>query len=227
MLLNDATREAIAKTTTLLAKVKERQVSIYNELAGAVKAHAESNKSIPEVAHFVSNKGASSLSAMRCVAEAAFEGTKLTNQWNVLWAPGLSECLYDAKSLMLKLKKDFNDDDNVQGIKTSAEKERQFESNCIEPLLLERDIVKLDNMSQPLGKYVEGIVYALDRMQRMIENLDKMSAREMWVSTPDTDTALKVINSTEDEFKASDFSAESPKAEAKKKADYDDWDDDF
>lgn len=176
---------------------------LFDELSADIKKHAESEHSIPNVSAKIGKPGISAVKAMMAVNAAAFEGQKLTNTYNTIYAPRMNELFYDARDIVNSITHAFYNEPSVQEIKTSAEKERQRNSTCFEIDQIWSEIRKYADSLQFLGNYVNNIVYSLDRMQKMIDSLDRLAARELWVDSKAQDDALNVIaeNTNLDDYK--------------------------
>lgn len=197
-LLSKEIRALKKDTLIALESLTETHKKLYDEFFKEVEAHSKSKHSIPEVSAKVGKSGISALQAMRAVNEAAFTGQQLSNIYQSYYAPKLNEIAWDANTLVKELSHQFYNEAVVQDIKTSAEKERQRNSFCHEADMLTRDIQKRQDNLYHLGKYTENVIYSLDRMQKMIDSLDRLSAREMWVDVNTQQSALNNIQPDDD-----------------------------
>lgn len=188
----------LAQSKETIQGVRDRYRELFDELSKDIKAHSESEHSIPNVSAKIGKQGISAVKAMMAVNAAAFEGQKLTNTYNVLYAPRMNELFYDGKAVCQALNHAFFNEISVQEIKTSAEKDRQRNSTCFEIDQVWEEIRKLHDSLYYLGSYVNNIVYSLDRMQKMIDSLDRLASRELWVDSKAQDDALNVIAETQD-----------------------------
>lgn len=194
--------------------VRDSYKKLFDALSEDIKKHAESEHSIPNVSAKIGKPGISAVKAMMAVNAAAFEGQKLTNTYNVIYAPRMNELFYDARDIVNSITHSFYNEPSVQEIKTSAEKERQRNSTCFEIDQVWEQVRKYNGSLTFLGNYVSNIVYSLDRMQKMIDSLDRLASRELWVDSKAQDDALNVISENEE---ASEYKRNQPDIE-----DYDD-----
>lgn len=184
------TREQIEKT---LSDIVDRYQKIYNDFSAEVELHAKSKHSIPEVSKKLSLDKVRAVDGMRAINEATYEGQKITNLYYTIYAPKLSELYYDAKSCIAVLEHAFMTEPKIQEIKTNAEKERQCNNFMFEANQLFSTITKLSESAHFLGKYVESIIYALGRMQNMIDSLDKLQSKEIWVDSKANEQSINEI----------------------------------
>lgn len=190
-----------AKATLII--IRDSYLVLFDELSRDIRKHSESEHSIPNVSAKIGKPGISAVKAMMAVNAAAFEGQKLTNTYNSIYAPRMNELFYDAKEVINTITHHFYLEQSVQEIKTSAEKDRQRNTHCFEADQIWGEIRKYADSLQFLGNYVNNIVYSLDRMQKMIDSLDRLAARELWVDSKAQDDALNVIaeNPNLDDYK--------------------------
>ena len=179
---------------TTMQGLVTRYREIYEDFSKQVDAHSNSIHSIPEVSKQVGDEKISAINAMKIVNSAAFDGQSLTNKYHTYYAIKLGEIYYDSKAIEIALKQTFMQDPDTEAIKTSAEKERKYDSFASDILAGLQEIKKMQDGFIHLGKYVENIVYSLDRLQRMIDSLERLASKELWVDTLANNTGLNVIN---------------------------------
>lgn len=197
------TNEIAKEIKASLEKTYANMEKVYNSFLNDVKAHADSKNAIPNVTAKISDRATTPAKALKAIVDASFEGQKLTNNYYILAAPKINEYYYDTDALMRVLYNAFMNDPNTVMIKTSAEKERQYQSFAIDILQIKDKVYLLYENFTYLGKYTESIVYALNRLQNLIESLDKMKAKEMWVESENDKKVMDIISN--DEMSLSDF----------------------
>ena len=196
-MIND-TKEFLNSTKAITQGLADSYQKLYDEFSAEVDKHTKSGQSIPDVSQKIGDKKITSTEAMRVVNEAVFYGQQLTNLYNSYYAPKLNELKHDMTSAIFALTNAFNTDPEVQAIKTSAEKERQFTIFAYDALQNERTVKKLHESFYFLGKYAENIIFSLDRMQRMIDSLERLQAKELWVDSTAQEQAFKIIEDADD-----------------------------
>lgn len=209
--------EKRAQIKESIAELHSKASKIYKEFASEVEKHSNSNYSIPEVTKTISSDSITSVKAFKVLTVAQYNGQQITNQYYVLYAPKLNEIYYDAKILTQVLYNAFMNEDEIQAIKTSAEKERQYSSFAIEINHIWQKIQMIMDNFGYLGRYTENIVYSLSRLQNMLDSIDKMRAKEMWSEENQTNTALEILNS--DDLSIEEFMESNTEDTSKAKAD--------
>lgn len=196
--MTTATTEFLKETLALTADLKGKYQEWYNGFNEALNDYLIGEFTIPDVSKAISDKTITSIGAMRVINDAIYHGMKITTLYQTQYAPKLNELKYDIQSAVFALTNAFNNDPDIQAIKTSAEKERQLQMFAFEVLQNEKEVKKLHDSFAFLGKYVESIIYSLDRMQRMVDSLDRLQGKEMWVDITAQEQAMNIINDSTD-----------------------------
>lgn len=197
MLVEPATQEFLNSSTEITKGLRDKYEQLYTEFQAEVDKHLQSGYTIPDVSKKIGDKKITSTQAMMAVNEATFYGQQLANLYNSYYAPKLNEIKHDIQIAVFALTNAFNNDTQVQQIKTSAEKERQLSQFAFKPLQYEREVKKWHESFYFLGKYTENITYSLDRMQRMIDSLERLQSKELWIDSTATEQAFDIINEAE------------------------------
>lgn len=200
------TKEILVSSTAQAKELLAKYHKLYNEFADEVDKHLRSGFTIPDISKRVSDKKITNAGAMRVINEATYFGQQLSNLYYSYYAPRLNELKSDISALVFVVQNAFSNDPEVQAIKTSAEKERQFASFAFEVLQCEREVKKLNESFYFLGKYTENVIFSLDRLQRMVDSLDRLQGKEMWVDATAQEQAFSIINSESDRFDIDDES---------------------
>lgn len=174
----------------------QQAVEIYKQFSDEVQKHAESKYAIPSVTNKLT-KLTSPVQSLKLIAEAQFEGQKLTNQYYITFAPKLNEIYYDAFHLTKVLYQAFMNDPIIVPIKTSTEKERRYQSFSLSTIYIYNKIELISENFKYLGKYTESIVFALTRLQNMVDSIDKMRSKEMWAEETSSTKALDILSNSE------------------------------
>lgn len=194
------TKETLSQVTQQSETLIEKLRGIYKEFVVEVDKHLKSGFTIPDISKRISDKKTTSTGAMKAINEATYYGQQLSNLYYSYYAPRVNELKSDINTLVFTLQNAFSNDPEVQAIKTSAEKERQFASFAFTPLQHEREAKKLSDSFYYLGKYTENVIFSLDRMQRMVDALDRLQGKEMWVDATAQEQAFSIINEASSDF---------------------------
>lgn len=205
IIVTNQTKEYLASATETIKGLRDRYHKLYSDFSAEVEKHLQSGYTIPDVSKKIGDKKITSTQAMMAVNEAVYHGQQLANLYNSFYAPKLNEIKHDTSSAIFALTHAFNSDPEVQNIKTSAEKERQLAGFAFQPLQYEREVKKWHESFYFLGKYTENITYSLDRMQRMIDSLERLQSKELWIDSTAQEQAFSVIND-----QVPDFDDEAP-----------------
>lgn len=178
----------------------------YGKFKEAIEQHASSEHSVPTITDYI-NKAESFTDALHKLNIASFEGQKLSNLYLAYYAPKLNEIYYDAKSLVNEVEHLYNTSPECESIKTNAEKERRFNMWAFDIIQCFDSIKKLKVSLDFLGKYVDNLMFSLARLQTLVESLDKLQGKDMWLDNKSQSTALNVIKDkvTADDFKDDDI----------------------
>lgn len=186
-----------------LNEIKSRYSKIYSEFYEKVEAHSNSEYSVPKVGMMLSDKSIRMTQALRVIHEAMFRAQEVTNSYNLIFGVKLNELQADASSIVRCFQVDFMNDPEVASIKTSAEKERQFSSYAKDILEVEAYIKSCSKSVELMGNYVKSLVFDLGRYQAMVESMDRMQSRELWLSdggNSSFETAVKVSKESMSDF---------------------------
>lgn len=199
------TRDSILESIKTL-EVKFREV--YDKFSEDVSKHLDSKHSIPSVTREIARDDISSAQAMKTLVEASYEGQKLTNLYLVIYATRMNDIYHDAKLLTQTLYNTFMQDVQIQDIKTSAEKERQYSSFAFSVNTVWDKINKMNENQFSLGDYVKSIMFSLGRMQNMIDSLERLRAKALWVDSESQSKAMNILSDNNEEaedLKVDDF----------------------
>lgn len=203
--VTSSTAEFLKSSIALTKELRDKYYKLYTEFQTEVEKHLQSGYTIPDVSKKIGDKKITSTQAMMAVNEAVYHGQQLANLYNSYYAPKLNEIKHDTTSAIFALTNAFNNDPEVQAIKTSAEKERQLQGFAFQPLQYEREVKKWHESFYFLGKYTENITYSLDRMQRMIDSLERLQSKELWIDSTANEQAFSIVND-----QVPDFDDEAP-----------------
>ena len=198
MIVASETRQVLSETLTLAQAIHNQYKELYKQFSDEIQAHLQSGFNTSEVAQKIGDKDLSTIQALALVNEAVFHSQRLANLWTAFYFPKFSELYIDLKNSVYTLTHAFNTDGAVVDIKTSAEKERQLQIFGYEVFTIQKDLEKYKASVESFGKYVENAVYTLDRYQKMIDSLDKMQAKSLWIDSQANTQGLNIIKDGED-----------------------------
>lgn len=215
-MLAQVTIEARNSVETQVRELIAKLEQLHNEFSAEVDKHLVSGYTIPDVSRKISDKGISATQAMMVINEATYYGQQLSNLYYSYYAPRIYEIKGDISTLVFALTASYYNDPEVQVIKTSAEKERQLTLFASEVLISERSAKKLAESFSYLGKYTENIVFSLDRMQRMVDSLERLQNKDLWVDATANEQAFSIVKDNIPDF---DDAVKAPIEKAKVVAD--------
>lgn len=193
--------ETFERAKKTLLDIESRYRNIFEEFKDDCIKHSKSKNSLPNVGKNINDNRTRMSEALKIIHEAMFNAQELTNKLNLIWGIKLTELMCDADTVMRSCYNTFMECPTIQGIKTSAEKERQYSSQAKELLDIKYRINSMSNSCDYLSSYVKSLVFDLGKYQSLIENMDRMRSRELWSSELSQNSVLSQFEGeSEEEF---------------------------
>ena len=195
--LNNLLRQSITTATNLLDSYR----SLFDEIKDKAQDLVNSAHSIPEISRQISNTQLSSVQALQLINTATYDNQRLSNLVNVYYTPRLNELFFDIKQVVATLDNEFYQDTFIQSIKTTAEKERKRATFGFELDTILNHTKSLDISYQSICRFVSNNIFALDRLQRMVELIDRVQGKDLWLenkANQQTDDIMSNLETADD-----------------------------